>query len=485
VGLGAGLVGCTSDPVDDVDDTGQVAQACYLDGNPSCADAAVILGIDLGTFSYKIEPPESGTYVFDGVSSFTMTTLDGVWLDWSATIGLDAVIVKGGPGANVWIYEPESMGETYLSAPINDSTGLPYAISHVELCYDYELAVTKTADASFTRSYQWTIDKLGGAAELVLAAGQVYPMPYQVSVSRAGYTDGDWAAAGTITIDNPAPLPATIVAIDDALDGVPVALACPFELPFELGALASATCTYEVALADPTDRTNTVTVLTEGFVGGDSASAPVSFAYASMTEVDACVDITDDHAGPLGTACDDVTYEYSVEIGPYAECDTTWQVVNTASFVAGDTSATGQDSWTVTVTVPPCDLGCTLTPGYWKTHSAYGPAPADDTWLELSDGPDTAFFLSGASYYQVLWTAPRGNAYYILAHAYIAAELNGLNGASLGAVAETMDDARDLFETWTPGQVDRNRERKRTFVALAATLDDYNNGLIGPGHCDE
>jgi hypothetical protein len=79
----------------------------------------------------------------------------------------------------------------------------------------------------------------------------------------------------------------------------------------------------------------------------------------------------------------------------------------------------------------PCGGGCTLTPGYWKTHSSYGPAPYDDTWAQI--GEDTIFFLSGQSYYDVLWTNPEGNAYYILAHAYIAAQLNLLNGASAPA----------------------------------------------------
>ena len=72
--------------------------------------------------------------------------------------------------------------------------------------------------------------------------------------------------------------------------------------------------------------------------------------------------------------------------------------------------------------------GCTLTPGYWKTHSKYGPAPYDATWAEI--GEDTPFFASGKTWYDALWTEPKGGeAYYILAHAYIAAALNFKNGA--------------------------------------------------------
>ena len=62
------------------------------------------------------------------------------------------------------------------------------------------------------------------------------------------------------------------------------------------------------------------------------------------------------------------------------------------------------------------------------------------------------FFLSGKTYYQALWTAPQGNAYWILAHAYIAAQLNKLNGASVPASVQTaLDQATALFNTQDAG----------------------------------
>ncbi len=89
----------------------------------------------------------------------------------------------------------------------------------------------------------------------------------------------------------------------------------------------------------------------------------------------------------------------------------------------------------------------------------------------------------------MLWTAPQGNAYYILAHAYIAAELNQLNGASIPAdVLAAFDTATTLFSTYTPadiGALRGNRAPRPQFIALAKILDDYNNGITGPGHCDE
>lgn len=106
-------------------------------------------------------------------------------------------------------------------------------------------------------------------------------------------------------------------------------------------------------------------------------------------------------------------------------------------------SGNGEDEATVKVNVTQlCDSpilpGCTYTQGYWKTQVSYLLRPQfskkrDSAW-DLIDGAGTAnenaiFFLSDMSYIMVMWTPPRGNAYYNLAHQYIAAKLNVLDGA--------------------------------------------------------
>jgi hypothetical protein len=206
------------------------------------------------------------------------------------------------------------------------------------------------------------------------------------------------------------------------------------------------------------------------------------------SEIDECVTVTDTlFGGPVKVCAGDTdkTLEYSLPIGPYDACGEDL-IENVASFVTNDSGATGSDSWSVKITVP-CAGGCSLTPGYWKTHSSYGPAPYDDTWEQI--GEDTLFFSSGQSYYQVLWTSPSGgNAYYILAHAYIAARLNQLNGADFTAAQAAFNQATALFSNPanTPAAVGALKGSVRnTWIDLASTLDNYNNGLIGPGHCTE
>jgi hypothetical protein len=131
--------------------------------------------------------------------------------------------------------------------------------------------------------------------------------------------------------------------------------------------------------------------------------------------------------------------------------------------------------------------GCTRGQGYWKTHSFYGPAPYDSTWALL--GEDSTFFLSNQTNHDVMWTPPSGgNAYYMLAHQYIATVLNILSGADPSEIQATLDDATDMFETYTPediGNLRGNNQIRQEFISLKNMLARYNDGEIGPGSCSE
>jgi hypothetical protein len=103
-------------------------------GNPGCDDVAPegVTWIEL-----KVEPPEDGEFS-DGTLTVNVDvsdTDDGQVFDWDSNIGVDAVIVKGGPNANVYFYDPESMGDTGLHAPVGPS-GEWAGLSHISFCYD-------------------------------------------------------------------------------------------------------------------------------------------------------------------------------------------------------------------------------------------------------------------------------------------------------------------------------------------------------------
>lgn len=355
----------------------------------------------------------------------------------------------------------------------------------------YELQVSKTATTSFTRSWDWTIAKSADQTDLTLSLGQSFLVNYSVLVSAAK-TDSDHTVAGTITIVNEHPSrAASLTSVADSFAGVDADVDCP---GLSVPAGGSLVCSYTVEPGGAVNGLNTATATQQNYsyasdgtatpsgTTGYSGTANVTFG-GPTSEVDECVDVSDTLKGALGTVCAGdapKTFTYSYTVGPYTTCGD-FTVDNTASFVTNDTGATGSSSWTVNVNVP-CAGGCTLTQGYWKTHSQYGPAPYDDTWAQI--GENTLFFNSGKTYYQVLWTAPSGNAYYVLAHQYIAAELNVLNGASTTkAVDDAMTAAKTLFSSTTPTTM--TRAQRNTALTLATTLDQYNNGLIGPGHCSE
>jgi hypothetical protein len=169
----------------------------FVPGNPSCA----ALGY---AFGFKVDPPNTGTYSIDGINTVTVTT-DGVSFDWSSTLGMDAVISKGGPNANVYVYDPpsEATSDTDLHSPINPNNSQPFGLSHIDVCFDYEVQVTKDAHTSFTRTYLWDLDKSVAPELWTLFTGDSGTSLNTLGVSRTGFTDSAWAGAGTISIYNP------------------------------------------------------------------------------------------------------------------------------------------------------------------------------------------------------------------------------------------------------------------------------------------
>ncbi len=449
---------------------------------------------DLCAGGIRIDPPASGTYALDAFGNTVTVTLSsgpcGQVMTWSVSSGIviDHVIAKGGPNANDYDYtgeDPRPSTDGNLHCPVT-SSGMYAAFSHIDFCFHYRLDVSKTAEAEFTRTYDWTVDKTcDGPNPLILAEGQAFNYPFSWTASATS-TDSDFQVSGTISIENNTPYAATITSIDDVLTGGIVATAdCGVAFPYVLASGATLNCTYSADLPGASNGTNTVTVVTSTpLVEGGSATADYVFGDPT-SEVDECATVTDDCTSPT-TVCASsapVTHTYTCPVGPYDVCGP-HTYTNTASFTTNDQGVTGGDNCVVDVDVRCNGEGCTLTPGYWKTHSEFGPAPYDDNWAQLPNGASTVFFLSGKTYYEVLWTPPLGNAYYILAHAYIAAELNLLNGASsTPEVDAAIAWATNIFSTKNPNQI--TGPLRAQALSYATLLDNYNNGLIGPGHCSE
>ena len=122
---------------------------------------------------------------------------------------------------------------------------------------------------------------------------------------------------------------------------------------------------------------------------------------------------------------------------------------------------------------------CTYTQGYWKNHPEAWPVE------EITIGGVTFGQPAAITILEILETPPDGDATYILAHQLIAAKLNILKGADPITVTVTITDADNwLADEHTLGSDPSNPGRAQG-ITLAETLDDYNNGVIGPGHCTD
>ena len=95
---------------------------------------------------------------------------------------------------------------------------------------------------------------------------------------------------------------------------------------------------------------------------------------------------------------------------------------------------------------------------------------------------ETKFFNAAQTHEQILAAGIGEGPYYRLARAYIAAQLNSINGAPFpDAVAKAFEEATDLFLAADPAQLEAASVAR--FEELAAELDDFNAGVAGPGSC--
>jgi hypothetical protein len=164
------------------------------------------------------------------------------------------------------------------------------------------------------------------------------------------------------------------------------------------------------------------------------------------------------------------------------ECGTSY--VFRAFSHADNTRQRSDWSATITASTSPCEPtgGCTYTQGYWKTH---GPVP---TGNNTNVWPVTSITLGNVTYtdleMQAIFDKPAaGNGLITLAHQLMAAKLNIASGADGTSVAGAIASADALIGNLVVPPVGAGSLSNAATSALTSALDDYNNGLTGPGHC--
>ena len=117
---------------------------------------------------------------------------------------------------------------------------------------------------------------------------------------------------------------------------------------------------------------------------------------------------------------------------------------------------------------------CPLTAGFWKKHPSSWPATS------LSLGNQT---YTQAELLVILNTPHGGDASLTLADQLIAAELNIAGGSDPAPVSAAIADAESLLSTFSgklPYNVKPSSVTGTAMLSLAATLEQYNSGLLTP-----
>jgi hypothetical protein len=177
--------------------------------------------------------------------------------------------------------------------------------------YQLILDVTKDANTTFTRTYNWSITKDFDATYSKFIGDPATTHGYEVKVTKTGFTDSDWAVSGNIYIVNNMPVDAVVSNVsDDISGGINPPVSCPGGLPQTLAANGgSLTCTYSSSLPNGSNRLNTVTVSTTGQVAGNLDTADVTFGDPT-TEVNAEVNVTDTNGKSWGPVSETTTWNY-------------------------------------------------------------------------------------------------------------------------------------------------------------------------------
>jgi len=200
-------------------------------------------------------------------------------------------------------------------------------------------------------------------------------------------------------------------------------------------------------------------------------------AWAENPDLAAC-SIANDPGGDVltcnfGNLAVGASFSVTVQATTDSEvCDYT--LANTAKlFVKGILRKTASAS--ISVTCPP-DKGCTFTQGFWKNHPDAWPVSS----LALGSVTYTAAQL-GAIFDEPV----AGNGLISLAHQLIAAKLNIANGADPSAIASTIAAADALIDGLVVPPVGSGFLAPDDTSALVDALSDFNEGLTGPGHCED
>lgn len=392
------------------------------------------------------------------------------------------------------------------------------------------LSAEKTATGFWERTtykyYDWTIDKSVNPTQINICSGQTGSVNYTISVTRiltSSSSEDVYGVRGEITVHNGGAVATENLKLVDQVEyktGAgqfqPLPDASQTIIPStQLGPGETGTYNYEITFQPVANATyrNTVKVtitnhsghLGEEFGPEPKADFSIPPTYTeTIIEEDETATIEDNQTCPNGFTCiasdpgpwtfndsGTVTFSKSVQ-NVSAACDSYFYLNNIASLTEGDSGATRNDSASVEIYTCQCPTGCTLTIGFWKTHAGFHGKNPDRVspylpiWLGTAGGAKSVQVTTAAQAVEILsFSGNASNGINKLYAQLLAAKLNIANGADGSAIAATIA-AADAFlannssSDWSS----LSKAQQKQVLNWMTTLDNYNNGYIGPGHCD-
>lgn len=382
------------------------------------------------------------------------------------------------------------------------------------------LSAEKTATGFWDKqiTYDWTIDKTVDPAEIDICSGNTGSIYYTITLTKTQVGEVDvYGVRGTITVYNGGAVATENLKLVDQVEyqtgGGPYE-----DLPgatqtitptTQLGPGETGYYNYEITLTPvPGARSyrNSVKVTItnhSGHLGEEWGPEPkASFnlpTEPAITYVDECVTLDDVLTIPSGftadyetgmdpddTYCDSTSFGYFVDVkNVSAACDSYYNLTNTATITECDSKTTHSDGTSVDIYTCPCGGGCTLTIGYWKTHAGFtGKNPDRVTqYLPILLGSTTV--TTPAQAVGVLsFQGQASNGINKLMAQLLGAKLNIANGADSSAVASTIAAADAFLTTYNSSSWSSlTKAQQKQVLNWMTILDNYNNGIIGPGHC--
>ncbi len=143
---------------------------------------------------------------------------------------------------------------------------------------------------------------------------------------------------------------------------------------------------------------------------------------------------------------------------------------------------------------PDSSFGCTRTIGFWKNHAGFGPqanvlSQYLPIWLGDAGGAKSMLVSDSVIAHDILMKNIYGvnsNGITKMYAQLLAAKLNYAAGSDASDIADAITKA-DAFLAeydWTDWD-SLSRKMQKTVLRLHSKFDKYNNGIIGPGHCDD